>query len=387
MGNGRNSIGSLARNGTQRIFATPAPSEEQDAALTLMSLRGDASSVEFNSPGREKEKFVFSSDVEETNDSDETQAEAQQAMAQDYRPQYTEFNGNRYPANYHQQQPVREVQHYHPQSNYAASNGYRNHYNTPSQPNGQQYYQSTPPQPVYAEEEESYNSDVYAKGEPDDDYKDPDFDAAIKRGLDPAIKKRGTQTKKVKPNAKAAGVRRNSKNAKPLPQLKPTVEAPILPAAKHRKTNNSTVLALGEPMIPSAPPTPSSAATGGASKPAAPEKEKGPRCQRCRKSKKGCDRQRPCGRCKDAGIPDHECISEDETTSRRGRQAGGPRARKPTTVPIAPTPDPTLIKAPIPPNQPAAVPTPGFLMPAKVNTPTTTTTTTDNNSLKKRKRV
>ena len=27
-----------------------------------------------------------------------------------------------------------------------------------------------------------------------------------------------------------------------------------------------------------------------------------PRCQRCRKSKKGCDRQRPCGRCKDAGL-------------------------------------------------------------------------------------
>ena len=26
-----------------------------------------------------------------------------------------------------------------------------------------------------------------------------------------------------------------------------------------------------------------------------------PRCQRCRKSKKGCDRQRPCQRCKDAG--------------------------------------------------------------------------------------
>src|ERR1700760_1557353 len=44
-----------------------------------------------------------------------------------------------------------------------------------------------------------------------------------------------------------------------------------------------------------------------------------PRCQRCRKSKKGCDRQRPCGRCKDAGIPPEQCISEDETNGRKGR--------------------------------------------------------------------
>lgn len=44
-----------------------------------------------------------------------------------------------------------------------------------------------------------------------------------------------------------------------------------------------------------------------------------PRCQRCRKSKKGCDRQRPCGRCKDAGICADGCISEDEGNGRKGR--------------------------------------------------------------------
>jgi hypothetical protein len=44
-----------------------------------------------------------------------------------------------------------------------------------------------------------------------------------------------------------------------------------------------------------------------------------PRCQRCRKSKKGCDRQRPCGRCKDAGIGIEGCISEEETNGRKGR--------------------------------------------------------------------
>lgn len=44
-----------------------------------------------------------------------------------------------------------------------------------------------------------------------------------------------------------------------------------------------------------------------------------PRCQRCRKSKKGCDRQRPCQRCKDAGLGADQCISEDEGNGRRGR--------------------------------------------------------------------
>ncbi|SMR46418.1 unnamed protein product [Zymoseptoria tritici ST99CH_3D1] len=44
-----------------------------------------------------------------------------------------------------------------------------------------------------------------------------------------------------------------------------------------------------------------------------------PRCQRCRKSKKGCDRQRPCGRCKDAGIGADGCLSEDEGNGRKGR--------------------------------------------------------------------
>jgi hypothetical protein len=44
-----------------------------------------------------------------------------------------------------------------------------------------------------------------------------------------------------------------------------------------------------------------------------------PRCQRCRKSKKGCDRQRPCQRCKDAGIGVEGCISEEEGNGRKGR--------------------------------------------------------------------
>ncbi|KAF3914965.1 hypothetical protein ABW20_dc0110282 [Dactylellina cionopaga] len=53
--------------------------------------------------------------------------------------------------------------------------------------------------------------------------------------------------------------------------------------------------------------------------PPEPQENQKPRCQRCRKSKKGCDRQRPCQRCKDAGIPADQCISEDEAGTRRGR--------------------------------------------------------------------
>ena len=44
-----------------------------------------------------------------------------------------------------------------------------------------------------------------------------------------------------------------------------------------------------------------------------------PRCQRCRKHKKGCDRQRPCQRCQDAGVGTDGCISEEEGDGHRGR--------------------------------------------------------------------
>lgn len=45
-----------------------------------------------------------------------------------------------------------------------------------------------------------------------------------------------------------------------------------------------------------------------------------PRCQRCRKSKKGCDRVQPvCGRCKDAGVGPEGCVPEDEVNGRKGR--------------------------------------------------------------------
>jgi hypothetical protein len=65
-----------------------------------------------------------------------------------------------------------------------------------------------------------------------------------------------------------------------------------------------------------------------------------PRCQRCRKSKKGCDRQRPCQRCKDAGIGADGCLSEDEGNGRKGRYGRhmGVSVKKPSSTSMAPPP-------------------------------------------------
>ena len=49
--------------------------------------------------------------------------------------------------------------------------------------------------------------------------------------------------------------------------------------------------------------------------------EKGTPCQRCRKSKKRCDRQRPCQRCTDANINADQCVSEDEGHDRKAPYA------------------------------------------------------------------
>ncbi|KAL5606151.1 uncharacterized protein BROUX77_003344 [Berkeleyomyces rouxiae] len=79
-----------------------------------------------------------------------------------------------------------------------------------------------------------------------------------------------------------------------------------------------------------------------------------PRCQRCRKSKKGCDRQRPCGRCRDAGLSADQCISEDEGNGRKGRYG------RHMGVPIKKddVPAPPMAAAPI--QTPVPIPTNGM---------------------------
>jgi hypothetical protein len=101
-------------------------------------------------------------------------------------------------------------------------------------------------------------------------------------------------------------------------------------AKASRPANNPASKAKKLPPIPGAPVSPISAppsrkqsiASTGAVPPLGddePDLSTKPRCQRCRKSKKGCDRQRPCGRCRDAGLTADQCISEDEGNGRKGR--------------------------------------------------------------------
>lgn len=96
-------------------------------------------------------------------------------------------------------------------------------------------------------------------------------------------------------------------------------------AGKPRALSKPKGKVVKAPMSPTSLPSQSrktsSASTNG-QQPAGNDEEdlsSKPRCQRCRKSKKGCDRQRPCGRCKDAGIGIEGCISEDEGNGRKGR--------------------------------------------------------------------
>jgi len=115
---------------------------------------------------------------------------------------------------------------------------------------------------------------------------------------------------------------------------------------KHKKTGSisngpmspTSLPASRKPSIVSNPAFP-----GAVGEDEQPDLSTKPRCQRCRKSKKGCDRQRPCGRCKDAGIPADQCISEDEGNGRKGRYGrhmGVPIKKE--EVPVAP---PTLLPA------------------------------------------
>jgi len=122
--------------------------------------------------------------------------------------------------------------------------------------------------------------------------------------------------------------------ARPRSQSQPTKPKSSKPAKPKTASNGTKVKKSGS--ISSAPMSPNSLARklpvlpdGTVLAPASTGSVDGdddqldlsakPRCQRCRKSKKGCDRQRPCGRCKDAGIPADLCISEDEGNGRKGR--------------------------------------------------------------------
>lgn len=154
---------------------------------------------------------------------------------------------------------------------------------------------------------------------------------------------------------------------------KPKIKAPPKPKSVKNKTKTpKAARPAGQPPIKKLPPVPggpiSPASAASSRKPSiasanglvqgeddSPDLSSKPRCQRCRKSKKGCDRQRPCGRCRDAGLSADQCISEDEGNGRKGRYgrhmgvpiktedvaAPGP----PTLLPAAPIAMPSIMLA------------------------------------------
>ncbi|KAI1485372.1 hypothetical protein F5X96DRAFT_682866 [Biscogniauxia mediterranea] len=156
----------------------------------------------------------------------------------------------------------------------------------------------------------------------------------------------GPQLNGTKAKAQNAGKPRapGAKANKPKP-----MKAPKTTTATKAKKSNSTV---SGPMSPASLPNQSrkpsiasaSVVSGHPGEEDQPDLSTKPRCQRCRKSKKGCDRQRPCGRCRDAGLSADQCISEDEGNGRKGRygrhmgvpikaaEVAGP----PTLLPAAP---------------------------------------------------
>ena len=119
-----------------------------------------------------------------------------------------------------------------------------------------------------------------------------------------------------KPRTTASGAKINK-------SIKPKTSRP---GQIKSKKSISSVSGTAKPISPSSIP-PQSRKTSNASNlnfqhPLAMDEEdlsSKPRCQRCRKSKKGCDRQRPCQRCKDAGLSADLCVSEDEGNGRKGR--------------------------------------------------------------------
>lgn len=158
---------------------------------------------------------------------------------------------------------------------------------------------------------------------------------------------------------KAGSVKAKSASSKHKPMAvsasKPsTQKAPKPPRhANSIKTKKLPPVAAGGASAATAPGPMSPASTNHSRKPSVasvghisqpggdehPDLSTKPRCQRCRKSKKGCDRQRPCGRCRDAGLSADQCISEDEGNGRKGRYGrhmGVPIKKEEVTAPSQP---------------------------------------------------
>jgi hypothetical protein len=152
-----------------------------------------------------------------------------------------------------------------------------------------------------------YASDEYS-GEEYDDNQDASFKGESDGIMPEHMDQMRTSTGEPKTNGIPGAKRMESVSRKSGKPSKP-------------KSKIKTEQGMNPPISPNSLP-PQSRKTSTTSLQFGPDEEDlstKPRCQRCRKSKKGCDRQRPCGRCRDAGIGIEGCVSEDEGNGRKGR--------------------------------------------------------------------
>lgn len=161
---------------------------------------------------------------------------------------------------------------------------------------------------------ETQFSPTHAEFEPTDDeegYSDSAMDGSMSAPKAKIVKSFNNATK---PRSQANSMK--PKINKPIKSIKTAT------GAKVKKSNSIPTGPMSPTSLPASRKPSIVSNTGGTTVPGEddqPDLSTKPRCQRCRKSKKGCDRQRPCGRCRDAGIPAELCISEDEGNGRKGR--------------------------------------------------------------------
>ena len=163
--------------------------------------------------------------------------------------------------------------------------------------------------------------------EPSDDEVDEDYayddkrDGHFKSDLDDVVNEHGHGPKSRLPGSK----QRNVSKASSISSFKNNSRVSKSKTSGHSKKVKTSSLsnATKVPPSPASMPTQSRKTSSASIVKFQHQGEEDlssqPRCQRCRKSKKGCDRQRPCQRCKDAGIGADGCISEDEGNGRKGR--------------------------------------------------------------------
>lgn len=135
----------------------------------------------------------------------------------------------------------------------------------------------------------------------------------------------------ISPESKMNGHKTKTTSKPRLPSLKtskPKMSKAPKSSTSSSKSKKANSLPNGNgPMSPASLPAPSRKPSvvsvpslpGQPGEDDQPDLSTKPRCQRCRKSKKGCDRQRPCTRCRDAGLSADQCVSEDEGNGRKGR--------------------------------------------------------------------